>query len=109
MNLESSVGKRRSGRSSVLILIGIVVLAGAIYLIVPRVMVHIMVLDEQSKAELKYKESLKPNLSTEIEPRTPGKKIPMSSSAGASPTSASPAGSSSAGSSSAEASPSQSE
>ncbi len=77
MNSSEKLANQFQGRSTITLLVCVVLLAAAVYLVVPRVMIHMMVLDEQAKAKLKYDESLKPNLSTEVEIVTGPKKRPM--------------------------------
>ena len=77
MNSSEKLVNKVQGRSTITLLICVILLAAAVCFVVPRVMIHMMVLDEQAKAKLKYDESLKPNLSTEVEIVTGPKKRPM--------------------------------
>lgn len=69
-------------RSSLPILIGVVVVAVGLYFGIPYVITNMMVLDEQAKAKAKLAESLVPNTSTEVEPTSGVKKMPLGASAG---------------------------
>ena len=80
MNSSGSLANKTGRRSTLTFLICAVVFAAVVYFVVPRVTIYMMVLDEQAKAKLKYDESLKPNLSTEVEIVTGPKKRPMGAS-----------------------------
>jgi hypothetical protein len=69
-------------RSSLTVLIGVVVVAVGLYFAIPMVVTYMMFLDEQAKAKAKMVESLKPNTSTEVEPTSGVKKMPLGASAG---------------------------
>lgn len=69
-------------RSSLPVLIGVVVVAVGLYFGIPYVITNMMVLDEQAKAKAKLAESLIPNTSTEVEPTSGVKKMPLGASAG---------------------------
>ena len=69
-------------RSSLPVLIGVIVVAVGLYFGIPIVMTNVMVLDEQAKAKAKLAESLIPNTSTEVEPTSGVKKMPLGASAG---------------------------
>ena len=69
-------------RSSLPVLIGVIVVAVGLYFGIPFVITNMMVLDEQAKAKAKLAESLIPNTSTEVEPTSGVKKMPLGASAG---------------------------
>lgn len=72
-------------RSSLPILIGVIVLAVGLYFGIPKVITYMMVLDEQAKAKAKLSESLIPNTSTEVEATSGVKKMPLGASVGGAP------------------------
>jgi len=80
MNTVDSPAKA-SRRSSLPILAGVIVVAVCLYFGIPKVITYMMVLDEQGKAKAKLAESLIPNTSTEVEPTSGGKKMPLGASA----------------------------
>ena len=82
MNSSESIAIKSGRPTTLTFLICAVALAAAVYFVVPRITMYMMVLDEQAKAKLKYEESLKPNLSTEVEIVTGPKKRPMGASFG---------------------------
>ncbi len=69
-------------RSSLPVLVGVIVVAVGLYFGIPYVITNMMVLDEQAKAKAKLAESLIPNTSTEVEPTSGVKKMPLGASAG---------------------------
>jgi len=69
-------------RSSLPILVGVIVVAVGLYFGIPKVITYMMVLDEQAKAKAKLAESLIPNTSTEVEVTSGGKKMPLGASPG---------------------------
>ncbi len=81
MNSVESTAKVAK-RSSLPVLIGVIVVAVGLYFGIPYVITNLMVLDEQAKAKAKLAESLIPNTSTEVEPTSGVKKKPMGISAG---------------------------
>jgi EF hand len=84
-------------RSSLPVLIGVVVVAVGLYFGIPYVLQNMMVLDEQAKAKAKLAESLILNTSTEVEPTSGVKKMPLGASAGGGGASGGPTGDSRSG------------
>ena len=70
---------------------GVIVVAVGLYFGIPYVITNMMVLDEQAKAKAKLAESLIPNTSTEVEPTSGVKKMPLGLSLGGGGAAATPA------------------
>ena len=62
-------------RSSLPIILGLGVAAAALYFIIPRVAINMMVLDEQAKAKARFEESIKPDPSNKVEITVAPKKM----------------------------------
>ena len=70
-----SANTNSTKRSSLPIILGLVVAAAALYFIVPRVAINMMLLDEQAKAKAKFEESIKPDGSNKVEITVSEKKM----------------------------------
>lgn len=70
-----SANTNSTKRSSLPIILGLVVAAAALYFIVPQVAINMMLRDEQAKAKAKFEESIKPDGSNKVEITVSEKKM----------------------------------
>lgn len=70
-----SANTNSTKRSSLPIILGLVVAAAALYFIVPQVAINMMLREEQAKAKAKFEESIKPDGSNKVEITVSEKKM----------------------------------
>ena len=70
-----SANTNSTKRSSLPIILGLMVAAAALYFIVPQVAINMMLREEQAKAKAKFEESIKPDGSNKVEITVSEKKM----------------------------------